>query len=83
MRGVKAAQQRLHPSTRSPETLLPFPPGLPLCTKAAFRDVTASPVPPSVLWSRGRISGGDKSQPWQCQQAGYCEVFLGIFSVPK
>lgn len=62
MRGVKAAQQQLHPSTKS-ETFLPFPPGPSLCTEAAFRDVTASPVPQSVLWSRGRISGGDKNQP--------------------
>lgn len=75
MRGVKAAQQQLHPSTKSPESFLPFPPGLPLCTKAAFRDVAASPVPQSILWSRGRISGGDKNQ------AGCCEVVLGVLSL--
>lgn len=65
MRGVKAAQQQLHPSTKSPETSLPFPPGLSLGAEAVSRDVLQLllSLQVSSLRSRGKISDGDKKQP--------------------
>lgn len=82
MRGVKAAQQQLHPSTKS-ETFLPFPPGLSLLLKQLSEMLQLLLSLRMSSGAGGESVVGIKISLWQCHQAGYCEVFLVFISVPK